>query len=401
MTKLSAAQERVLALIAEHGTITRKRGGGCAVKGFNYVTADALAAKGLVVATYTDAEMIYTLATPEAPEAPEADETPAADESNPEHGPAAHLPEAPAATSWTVEYRVRTNGFGGLMRNSTSVKAGTPAQALAIWFGRATSTENLYDVSAYREGSGQGSANWHEGDPIPAEGSLRECRGDWTQRGRASGKPSVHRVTTHGETRDACAYHSPFDVDDAHPVGWVQPEDYWPTDSAPAPASSGIQAHFGGWASGSMAPAPEAPRYTARHCRVAKPGLNVSYRQAGGEFEGFAVFDHQAGEFVGMTFVHHQDALEEAEEMNRKATLEAGTASVPAGGYPSPFAVAFLASLVRGNGRWVPSRGELAEAEELEGRGFVVKIPGLQVRAITEAGREFTWRWILASPASS
>jgi hypothetical protein len=53
---------------------------------------------------------------------------------------------------------------------------------------------------------------------------LAPCKGDWMQRGCKTGKPSVHRVFTHGAARDCCAYHSPYDVDDRRPAGWIAPE---------------------------------------------------------------------------------------------------------------------------------------------------------------------------------
>lgn len=52
---------------------------------------------------------------------------------------------------------------------------------------------------------------------------LNTCKGDWMQAGCASGRESVHRVKTHGVTRDVCAYHSPYDVNEEHPVGWMAP----------------------------------------------------------------------------------------------------------------------------------------------------------------------------------
>lgn len=50
---------------------------------------------------------------------------------------------------------------------------------------------------------------------------LTPCKGDWLQRGCASGLPSVHNVLTHDVERDCCAVHSPFDVKDAYPVGSI------------------------------------------------------------------------------------------------------------------------------------------------------------------------------------
>jgi hypothetical protein len=49
--------------------------------------------------------------------------------------------------------------------------------------------------------------------------ALSPCKGDWQQLGCSSGLPSVHRVTTHGNTRDVCALHSPYDVSEKHPAG--------------------------------------------------------------------------------------------------------------------------------------------------------------------------------------
>lgn len=47
------------------------------------------------------------------------------------------------------------------------------------------------------------------------------CKGDWQQKGCASGKPSVHNVETHGVERDQCASHSPWDVNDRTPEGSI------------------------------------------------------------------------------------------------------------------------------------------------------------------------------------
>ena len=48
---------------------------------------------------------------------------------------------------------------------------------------------------------------------------LKPCKGDHWQRGCASGRPTVHRVTIWGATFDVCALHSPFDVSDERPAG--------------------------------------------------------------------------------------------------------------------------------------------------------------------------------------
>ena len=143
---------------------------------------------------------------------------------------------------------------------------------------------------------------------------FNDCRGDWTQRGCASGKPSVHRVTTHGATRDVCAYHSPFDVDDAHPVGWVQPEDYWTPGAGTTPA----------------------------------------------------------------------------------------TESVPAGGFPSPYAVAALVYLVQEFPRQAKLFVETPGVQELADRGFIRRyVPGLEVYVLADAGLKFAREHILGAPASS
>ena len=79
--------------------------------------------------------------------------------------------------------------------------------------------------------------------------------------------------------------------------------------------------------------------------------------------------------------------------------LSPASASVPAGGFPSPYAVAMLADLVPGPG-WLtryPRAEILREAlAELEGRGFMAQIPGLSVWGVTEAGKEFTRKCILS-----
>lgn len=64
-------------------------------------------------------------------------------------------------------------------------------------------------------------------DPRPAF-TLEPCKGDWTQRGCATGRPSVHHVTTHATPRDCCAYHSPYDVSADKPVGWSDEGYYLP-----------------------------------------------------------------------------------------------------------------------------------------------------------------------------
>ena len=87
------------------------------------------------------------------------------------------------------------------------------------------------------------------------------------------------------------------------------------------------------------------------------------------------------------------------ETMHQGPNLEAGTGSVPPGGFPDPLAVAALVRLVQGNGRAAlvdnPGLGVLADM------GLAVKIPGLTIFSITPEGREYARRWVLASPVSS
>jgi hypothetical protein len=74
------------------------------------------------------------------------------------------------------------------------------------------------------------------------------------------------------------------------------------------------------------------------------------------------------------------------------------TGSVPPGGYPSPYAVATLATLIRRSNCVASPAGVEEPVEELKGRGFVADIPGLPLVALTESGKEFTRRWVLSSP---
>ncbi len=71
--------------------------------------------------------------------------------------------------------------------------------------------------------------------------------------------------------------------------------------------------------------------------------------------------------------------------------------SVPEGGYPSPYAVATLATLIRRQHCLGRPDGVEEAVEELEGRGFVARIPGVPLVGLTEAGKEFTRRWLLSS----
>ena len=85
-------------------------------------------------------------------------------------------------------------------------------------------------------------------------------------------------------------------------------------------------------------------------------------------------------------------------------TRENPHGSYPAGGYPSPFAVALLVAMATTTPRVSPL-GVLGDVrvvlEELEGLGYAVKIPGIEVRMLTEAGRAFVRDHILSAPVGS
>jgi len=76
-------------------------------------------------------------------------------------------------------------------------------------------------------------------------------------------------------------------------------------------------------------------------------------------------------------------------------------AETPAGGYPSPYAVATLATLIKRQHCLGRPDGVEEAVEELEERGFLARIPGIPLVALTEAGKEFTRRWVLSSPAEA